>query len=105
MTSSELLILIAVLTIGVLIFRKFQSRHLSSEREQELRARQVEIQSVLDGLGAILKNRSTTLEVGNLAAAQALEQLNRLNPDGSLKELIADTEIFVEEWRASQRPA
>ena len=105
MTSIRFALLIAALIAVVVIFRKFQTSRLVSKRDQHLAKKQVEIQSTLDNLGAILKNESTTLEAGNAAAVSALDQLRSLNHDGSLGVLIADTELFVEEWRAARVPA
>ena len=105
MTSIRFALFIAALISVVMIYRKFQTSRLTSKRDQHLADRQIEIQSTLDNLGAVLKNDSTTLEAGNAAAVAALDQLRSLNHDGSLGELIADTELFVEEWCAARVPA
>ena len=105
MPFSELLLLIAVLTVAVTIYRKVQTRRLSSVLDEHLKTRQLEIQALIDDLGAELKRESTTLADGDAAARRALDHLRGLNLDHSLDPLIADTELFIEEWRATRRPA
>ena len=105
MSSNSWLIFIAVCVVVVLALRNLHARRVVSERDAHLAARQTAIQSALDRAGAVLKDEHTTLAAGDIAAARVLQELAALNHDGSLGELIADTELFVEEWRASKRPA
>jgi len=105
MASTTWLVLIAAIIAVVIGMRHLHARRFVTQREAKLVARQAAIQSALDRAGAILKDERTTLESGEIAAAQVLLELHALGEDGSLGELIADTELFVEEWRASKRPA
>lgn len=105
MFSTSWLILIAAGAVVVLAWHQLRARRIVSARDSRLVARQTAIQSALDRAGAVLKDEHTTLAAGEIAAAEVLQELHALNYDGSLGELIADTELFVEEWRASKRPA
>ena len=96
---------ISVFIALLLGWRHLHARRLVSQRNAQLTERQGAIQAALDRAGAVLKDENTSLEAGEIAAAQVLHDLQALNQDGSLRELIADTERFVEEWRASKRPA
>jgi hypothetical protein len=110
MTSTQLIALVAaalaaalVTALGYAPARGEQKSQVATE--QHLKARQSEIQSIIDQLGGVLKNPSTTPGQGKAAAEIALAELRRLNPDGSLDPLIADTEEYVAEWLASRQSA
>ncbi len=105
MSSTSWLLFIVVFIALVFGWRQLHAKRLVSQRDAKLTERQVAIQTALDRAGAALKDENTTLEAGESAAAQVLHDLQALNQDGSLRELIADTEQFVEGWRASKRPA
>ena len=105
MSSTSLIILLAALIAAVFAISRLKSHKISSQRNQALAARQAKIQSSLDRAGEILKNQNATIEEGEAAATQVLAELNSLNQDGSLSDLIAETEIFIADWRASKRPA
>jgi len=104
MSSTSWLFIVVFIAL-VLGWRHLHARRLVSQRDAQLTERQAAIQTALDRAGAALKDEKTSLETGEIAAAQVLQDLQALNQDGSLRELIADTEQFVEEWRASKRPA
>ena len=105
MSSTDWFLFIVVFIALVFGWRHLHTRRVVSQRDAQLTERQAAIQIALDRAGAILKDESTTLEAGDIAAAQVLNDLQALNHDGSLRELIADTEQYIEEWRASKRPA
>ena len=105
MSSTSWLLFIVALIALAFGWRQLHARHLASQRDAKLTERQAAIQAALDRAGAVLKDENATLDAGEIAAAQVLHDLQDLNQDGSLRELIADTERFVEEWRASKRPA
>ena len=105
MGSSVWIVLIAVVVVTLLVWRLLRTRRLTASRNEQLTERQVAIQTALDRAGAVLKDENSTTEAGNIAADQVLAELRALNQDGSLEELIADTEQFIAEWRAARAPA
>ena len=98
-------IVLAVL-VGIvataLLLRYWHRRRSSDEAKRVLRARQLEIQALLDALGEALRNSSTTLREGESAGYQTLAALDKLNPDGSLDAIVDDTKGFFDEWRAAK---
>ena len=78
---------------------------IAAERDARLVRRQAAIQSAIDQAGTVLKDPNTSLEIGEAAAANVLAELRSLNQDGSLDDLIADTQEFITEWRSSRSPA
>ena len=89
----------------VLVMRHLHAKRFALQRDAQLATRQSEIQSALDRARAILKDEWTSPETGEIAAAKVIHELQAHNEDGSLAELIADTELFIDEWRASKQPA
>ena len=105
MTTITFLALFAAFIAVVLVMRHLHAKRFALQRDAQLATRQSEIQSALDRAGAILKDERTSPETGEIAAAKVIQELQALNEDGSLAELIADTELFIDELRASKRPA
>ena len=97
------LVISAALIIWAIPRRK--AKKIAAERDAHLLARQAAIQSAIDRAGAVLKDPNTLLDSGEDAAATVLAELRSLNQDGSLDDLISDTQQFIAEWRTSRSPA
>jgi hypothetical protein len=105
MSLTSWFILIGVVIVVASALQRSRTRRKVATRDARLATRQTEIQSALDRAGAVLKDEQATTAAGEIAATQVLQELHSLNDDGSLDQLIADTELFIAEWRASKRPA
>ena len=102
---NKLVIAIAVLVVYMACFLFLRGRHARRIQEQTRllnQARQAEIQLLLDELGTKLRSERTTLAQGEAAALLTLSELDRLNIDGVLDPLIADTQEFFNGWRAAK---
>ena len=105
MNSSNWIVLAAVvaITVAYIAWRLLRTRSIAAHRSQQLMERQAAVQAALDRAGAVLKDATSSTEAGNVAASNVLTELHALNHDGSLKELIEDTEKFIAEWRTSRK--
>ena len=99
------LIILAAIVVAVLtIYRKIAARR-PSKPDARLVERQQAIQAAIDTLGLKLKDNSTTLQEGDEAMRATLIRFHELEVHRDLPELIANTEGFFQDWRASKGSA
>jgi hypothetical protein len=104
MDTLALLVFAAIVAAALVIYRKMASRQPNT-RDPGLVERQQAIQAAIDALGLKLKDGSTTVQEGEEAMRATLATLHALDVHKDLPELIADTEGFFKDWRASRTSA
>jgi len=98
-------ILAIIIVVSLLIFHKVRTLRFTKRRSAELAERQQAIQSTIDTFGLLLDDRATTVQDGENALHATLARLRELGVHKDLPDLIADTESFFKEWRASRLSA
>lgn len=98
-------VLAIAIIASLLIVHKIRTLRSTKQRNAALADRQKAIQSAIDAFGPLLDDRATTVKDGESALQATVTRLQELGVHEDLPELIADTESFFNEWRASRLSA